>query len=176
MQDNTDNRTGMELREANMASGDIPQFMADLHYIEQVLTENEVEVPSDLAGRIIMAVNATQADSVICHRSWPITHLRALSAVAAMLLLVLSLTFYHFADFANRKVQRSDQAGTVALAEGVGNPFSHPSLLIDMLMDRSSADSFDAMTLEAVSELWDTPHVGGEPASLKSDRFSDTLV
>ncbi|MBN2064164.1 MAG: hypothetical protein JW745_05125 [Sedimentisphaerales bacterium] len=176
MQYKKDNRTEVELREANMASGEIQQFIADLDYVDQILSQNAVDVPSDLAGRIIMAVNAGQVEPVIYRRSWPIAHMRALSAVAAMLLVVLSLTFYYFADSDSLRDHSAGQDGTVALAEGAGNPFSHPSLLIDMLMDRSSSENFDTLTLEAVSELWDTPHAGNEPASLNRDRFSDMLV
>ena len=141
-----------DLIQSELDKDQVQQFYDNLKFVGLALDEHQ-PVPSDgFNDRIKAAVNA-ELDSnnstilIIRH------HIKTAMALAAMLLVVFSLVFYHMGpNDSDTGVENSP--GAVAIAVTSDNPFAQPDLIMEVLMEQQGANSIDGMTLEAVSAMW----------------------
>ncbi len=141
-----------ELREAGFSESQAGEFLENLAHTDNLLSEHEVVVPDGLSVRVLESALASHAQK---QKKYYSHYMRKIGSLAAMLLLVISLAVYYSGS--HSKVAVPNSGGQVTTAVNSSNPFAHPSLIMDVLLERSSANRVDDFTLDAASEFWEYP-------------------
>ena len=162
-----------ELQEVGFDNESAAEFISNIDYIGDRLGRSDIRAASDLNARTMASIGSALKHK---HRADKYRRiLRAVSAAAAVLLMVVSVSVFNSKTSVS-SVLVQEQA-PVAAVELSGNPFASPSIIMNTLLDRSASDYSSDITLEAVSELWDgTDSDAGAPTSIRSKRVGAVLA
>ena len=176
MKDKIKNKIILDLHAAEFDKSESDDFLENLQFVDGLLASNDVIIPEGLSGRVLSAVMASQKQTEFIKRNYFNRHLRSIVSAAAMLLVAVSLAFYYTGQFSGSAMQ-GDGNEAVAKVEISSNPFAHPSLIMDILIDRHSVNGLDGFALEAVSELWDRPESEKDnPTSIRKGNDNETFA